>query len=517
MDRHQAVEAARKTWARVKSAPLLPSLLGAAMALGLGIFALITLSGPTYTVLFDGLTPARGGAVIDELQKLGIPYQLRNGGTLIEVPASQLAQARLELGRDGVPADQESTGWAKLEDAPMTASETATRTMALRATETSLENSIQQMSGATQVKVFLGLPRDTPFLGDQPHPKASVILISPAEPDHALGSAVARLVAGAVPGLSTKDVVVETKGGTVLFPADHNADVQTELALQQQIEDNAKSRLRDLLTPSFGARNIRVSVAAAMVFQRTSVQSTAFGPHKMTAAEKLESHKRVGSRAQALGIPGALSNQPPGPTTAPLNPPQPPPPAAANPGVSGIPAKAAPSPVPGSSSKTAQKTFDVDETQTITKPASWHIRSLAVSVVINQGALNGIPVKTVKQIVRNALAASKVSVSVDAIPFLPAGKVTALTIKQPILAMALRGALILLAAVAILLGVASPLTRFGRALAAIPATPPEPEESPEEKQKEEEWQEMIVRIKNLVEQEPEKTAETLQKWVTTDA
>ncbi|HQT42589.1 MAG TPA: hypothetical protein PLD79_01255, partial [Halothiobacillus sp.] len=125
---------------------------------------------------YDGLSPADGGKVITQLQKIGIPYQLQAAGNVILVPATELATARLQLGASGIPGDSVSTSWDRLENAPMTASDLAQSTMALRALEASLAQSIDSMEGITDAQVYLALPADTPFLADQPKPSASVII-----------------------------------------------------------------------------------------------------------------------------------------------------------------------------------------------------------------------------------------------------------------------------------------------------------------------------------------------------
>ena len=149
---------------------------GAVILVSLAVVFWMEMSGPPYVVLDEGLTPADGGKVIAQLQKLGIPYELQGAGNLILVPEPQLAQARLQLGAAQVPGSDVSTAWDRLEDAPMTASDLAQSTMAVQALELSLQQSIENMSGIHTAQVFLALPPDTPFLADQPKPTASVVI-----------------------------------------------------------------------------------------------------------------------------------------------------------------------------------------------------------------------------------------------------------------------------------------------------------------------------------------------------
>jgi flagellar M-ring protein FliF len=78
--------------------PLSAWAVAGIIAASLAVVFWLELAGPSYVVLNEGLSPAEGGKVIAQLQKLSIPYQLQAAGNVILVPAPDLAQARLQLG-----------------------------------------------------------------------------------------------------------------------------------------------------------------------------------------------------------------------------------------------------------------------------------------------------------------------------------------------------------------------------------------------------------------------------------
>ena len=119
-DWRQYLRLGREQAARV---PVLAWMIAGVVAVAFAVVLALTLSGPPYVALYEGLTPEQGGAVVAQLQKLGIPYQLQAAGNIILVPAPQLAEARLQLGQAQVPENDSASGWDKLENAPMTTSD----------------------------------------------------------------------------------------------------------------------------------------------------------------------------------------------------------------------------------------------------------------------------------------------------------------------------------------------------------------------------------------------------------
>jgi flagellar M-ring protein FliF len=186
----------------VKGLPLLFWAVAGVIGVSLAVVAVLEAQGPPYVVLDEGLSPEDGGKIIAQLQKLGIPYQLQAAGNVIEVPAPQLAQARLQLGASQTPGGDAGAAWAKVEDAPMTASDLAQSTLAQQALEVSLQGSIESLAGIRAAQVYLAIPPQTPFLADQPRPTASVVIQAADGDAQGDGAAIAALVAGAVPGLS---------------------------------------------------------------------------------------------------------------------------------------------------------------------------------------------------------------------------------------------------------------------------------------------------------------------------
>lgn len=450
-------------------APKLLWLAGAVILLSLGTALWLEMSGPPYAVLDEGLSPADGGKVIAALQKLGIPYQLQEAGNVILVPEPSLAQARLQLGTAQVPGSDVSAAWDRLESAPMTTSDVAQSTMAMQALELSLQQSIQSMTGIRSAEVFLALPPDTPFLGDQPKPTASVVIDADASSAQTQGAAIANLVAGAVPGLDAAQVTVETTAGVAVYPAGNGMAIGTQLDTVAQVEANAQARLASLLIPLVGAGNFQTDISADLDFTREHIHQISYGPTHLVAHQTSALSTQWGPSSAAIGIPGALSNEPPAPTSASTATPQP---AAATAGGTKNAAAAAPA-GPTQNTSNLDQNFLTDQSDADITDPDWRVKSLAVSVVLNQAAMNGVTLAQVKTVIAGAFAYKQVNVSVLAANFRsPANAMVASSLLQSINPLA-HALLELLAAAALLFGLAVPA---GRRLAGvnIPALLPPP-------------------------------------------
>lgn len=475
----------RQHLARLREwAAKLPKILwvtAAVILVSLGAVLWLEMSDPPYAVLSEGLSPADGGKVIAQLQKLGIPYQLQAAGNIILVPEPQLAQARLQLGQAQVPGSDVQTAWSQLENAPMTASDLAQSTMAMQALQLSLQQSIQSMSGIRSAQVFLALPPDTPFLADQPKPTGSIVIDADAATAQAQGQAIANLVAGAVPGLVANDVTVETTSGVTVFPASGIMATGAQLATQAQVEAQATARIAGLLIPLVGAGNFQANVSADLDFTQEHIHQIAYGPGHLVEHQTNSQSTQYGSRNAAIGIPGALSNEPPSPTTASASaaPAQP----ATGSSSSGNSSNSSSSPPPApqqpsQNNSNLDQNYVTDQSENdITNP-DWVVKSIAVSVVVNKAALgNAVTVDQVKAAIAGTFAYPNVTVNVLEASF---QKPTTGLTATPLVAAAnpLAHALLeVMAAAALLFGLALPV---GRRLANVniqallPPPPPRP-------------------------------------------
>jgi flagellar M-ring protein FliF len=441
----------RQLRARAARLPPITWVAAAVILVSLGVALWLEMAGPPYDVLDEGLSPADGGKVIAQLQKLGIPYQLQAAGNVILVPEPQLAQARLQLGDAQVPGSDVQTAWSQLENAPMTASDLAQSAMAQQALQLSLQQSIESMNGIRAAQVFLALPPDTPFLADQPKPSASVVIQADDAAAQAQGQAIANLVAGAVPGLAAAQVTVETTSGVAVYPAGGGSQTGTQFATVAQVENGAAARIAGLLIPLVGAGNFQTDVSADLDFTQTHTHQTIYGPAHLVNHETSSLSDSWGASPAAIGIPGALSNEPPAPTTASTS-------ASASSHAASVPSQ------PQQTTSDLDQSYVTDQSDSDIVAPDWAVKSVAISVVLNKAAMGDVTIDQVKTAIAGAFDYPAVTVSVLAAAFKPAPASLA---SAPLLMAAapLTHALLeVMAAAALLFGLAVPV---GRRLAAL--------------------------------------------------
>jgi flagellar M-ring protein FliF len=372
----------------------------------------LEMEGPPYTAISEGLNPAEGGKVIAELQKLGIPYKLDGNGNIISVPDDMVGQARLELGSAKVPGSDAEDAVTALENAPLASSDLAQQTLAKQALELSITQSIEGMQGIQSAQVFIATPDETPFLSDSPRPTASVII--GADPGSAASDAqaIANIVAGAVPGISPRDITIQTLAGNTVYPTSGALNESGQLQLTQQLEASIAARVNELLAPVLGTSNFHTEVTAEIDFTQESIHQITYGPgHDIAHHSDTISDKDVAN--SSYGIPGALSNEPPTPTTA-------------QPQTSTGQATAVASQPPSSSShprdigSSSDQIYLTEERDEKISEAPWTLQSLAISVVVNEGALSsGINSADIRRIIAGAFSNEPTTVFVFPAQYAP--------------------------------------------------------------------------------------------------
>jgi flagellar M-ring protein FliF len=333
-------------------------------------------SSPSYSVLFTNLSDRDGGAVIAQLSQMNVPYRNADGGTIL-VPGDKVHEARLKLASQGLPKGS-IVGFEIMESQKFGLTQFQEQLNYQRGLEGELARSIQTLAPVASARVHLALPKNSGFLRDHQAPTASVLVeLHPGKTlDRAQVAGVVHLVASSVPELTTKNVSVVDQHGTLLASqSEGQGSLDGEqLDYVSQIEVATIKRIEDILEPIVGRTNVRAQVTADVDFSNVEQMDESYKPNQGADKAAIRSqsstdNSQTGS-AGPQGVPGALSNQPPVPPTAPIS------------GQAATPGQ--PAAAPGSSAHREQMTnFEVDKNVRHTKTASGEIRRLTAAVVIN--------------------------------------------------------------------------------------------------------------------------------------
>ncbi|MFO1270950.1 MAG: flagellar basal-body MS-ring/collar protein FliF [Rubrivivax sp.] len=370
--------------ARFAALPLRQRMGAAAGVLGL-VAVLVALSMAMrtgdYKVLFANVSERDGGAIIERLTQLNVPYRFAEGSGTIMVPSSQVYDLRLKLSASGLPKGS-ITGYELLDKTPFGQTQGQERINLQRALEGELTRTIQSLSSVQAARVHLALPNQNGFFREQQKPSASVVLtLHPGRTlDRAQVAGIVHLVSSSVPELSAKAVSVIDGSGALLSSPEGTGSAQgldsQQLQYLRDVEASYTKRVVDLLEPVLGRDNLRASVTADVDFSQTELTSEEYKPNQGDApstvrASKIEESSQPGPSTPA-GVPGAQSNQPPVPATAPINGP-----AQALQGAQGGGAGAS------STRREAETRYEVDKTVKVTRNATGVVRRLNAAVVVN--------------------------------------------------------------------------------------------------------------------------------------
>ena len=316
--------AARLTALPAKS--LLALSIGVALLLAIAVALTLRQAEGEYRVLFAGLSDKDGGAVLAQLSQLNIPYRHADGGSAILVPADKVHDVRLRLASAGLPKGAVG-GFELMDKSPFGQTQFQERLNFQRGLQGELERSIGSLAAVQAARVHLALPNQNGFFREQQKPSASVLLtLHPGRTlERAQIAGIVHLVSSSVPELAPKAVsVLDGSGALLSSSADDGGkglDAQ-QLQYVQQVEAGYLKRVIDILEPVVGRDNLRANVTADIDFTQTESTSEEFKPNQgdAPAAVKLLQRNESGAPGAAVpsGVPGAASNQPPVPATAPI-------------------------------------------------------------------------------------------------------------------------------------------------------------------------------------------------------
>ena len=362
--------------------------LGAVLGIAGLVAVLVLMFGSAresdYRVLFPNLSDKDGGAVIERLAQMNVPYRFSDGGATIMVPAARVHELRMKLASAGLPSGSGSgaAGYELLDKNNFGQTQGQERMKMQRAIEGELTTTIQALESVKSARVHLALPQQNGFFREQQKPSASVVLtLHPGRTlDRGQVAGIIKLVSGSVPELGAKAVsVVDSTGALLSGPGDEEAaqglDTQ-QLQYRREVEAGYLKRVLALLEPVVGRDNLRASITADIDFSQVMRTAEAYGPNQGAEAkaavreQRSEESSQPGSATPA-GVPGATSNQPPVPAQAPIN-------GAAQ------PLQGAQATTTGNATRRDAATrFEVDKTTTVTKAAVGNVRRLNAAVVVN--------------------------------------------------------------------------------------------------------------------------------------
>lgn len=293
--------------------------LAASVAIGFGV--VLWSKEPSFQPLYTDVTNLEASELANLLQreKIGFKVDTNNGMVLVE--ADKIDEARLLLAREGYPSGN-AMGYELLDkEQSFGTSQFMEKTRYFRSIEGELAKTISSLTPVRNARVHLAIPKRSVFINDSRKPSASVFLeLYPTRNmEKSQVAAIVHLVASSVPEMSSKDVTVVDQRGRLLTEDSDSSEMAfaaKQLDYTHTIEQEYIARVQDLLEPLVGSEAYKVQVTADIDFNVVEQTAELYNPD-LPALRSEQTLNELSSSAGAMGIPGALSNQPPGAASVP--------------------------------------------------------------------------------------------------------------------------------------------------------------------------------------------------------
>ncbi len=347
-------------------------LVALAAALAFIVIVIVWSIEPNYKLLFGKLSEKSSGEIAQFLKQQNIPYKLDENSGEILIPEDQVHEVRLQLAAEGLP-NAGNDGFEMLDESSgFGTSQFMEKARYQRAIEGELARSVKRLQNVESARVHLAIPKQSVFIRNRKEPSASVLvnLARGKSLNNDQVSAIVHLVAASIPDLNAEKVTVVDQTGTMLTKKNIPQDMilsSAQFEYKQKLESYYVERIERILSPIVGFEGVRAEVDAMVDFSVTESTQETFNPDLPSVRSEniVEEESRGGGVG---GIPGALTNQPPGAARAPEK---------AGKG------KAGENEPPSRRSKRSSFNYELDKTISHTRFSPGRLQRLSVAVVVD--------------------------------------------------------------------------------------------------------------------------------------
>ena len=290
-----------------------PTLLATLTAVA-AIVLYIGMQKPEMTTLYSSLSENEKSRVLNSLKNMGVEVQLDPATGEILVPADEYHQSRISLAAQGLP-EFAGDDASNLENLPLGISRSVEGVRLRQVQESELAKSITEISSVKAARVHLALPEKSVFVRDQTPPTASVFvsLKNGRKLEKTQVLAITNLVSASIPAMSPNNVSIIDQFGNLLSNAPDDPDqvlADNQLEYRMRLENIYRNRIQSLVTPIVGSNNVNAQVNLEIDFTRREVSQEIVDPDASATLSE-QSSLNVTAKKEAIGIPGAISNEPP--------------------------------------------------------------------------------------------------------------------------------------------------------------------------------------------------------------
>lgn len=291
------------------------TILTAAAAILFSIVALVYWANkPVYKVLFANLNQEDAANVVTKLKAKKIPYNLKDGGKTIEVPAKDVYETRISLAQEGIPKGG-GVGFELFDRSSFGITEFAQNVNYQRALQGELARTISGLEEVEEARVHLTIPKEKLFISEDGESKAAVVLklVRGATLDRDKVKAIASLVVGSVKGLKMQNVQIVDTAGNLLSESLSEDNIpyiksQTQLEYQKKVEKLIASKINSLLNATLGENNAVAQVTAEIDYDKREISKEEFDQNPVLRSSQTIEVESKNSPNIPKGEPGVEPN-----------------------------------------------------------------------------------------------------------------------------------------------------------------------------------------------------------------
>ena len=300
-----------------------PTRIGAmgvvtAALIGFFGFVIMRVTSPAMTPLFTDLSVEDSSAIIKDLERQAIPYEIRNEGAIIMVPKDRVTRLRMKLAEGGLPKGG-GVGYEIFDKSDSLGATSFIQNINhLRALEGELVRTIKAIDRVQNARVHLVIPERPLFSRDKVEPSASIVLKVRGQLEPQQVRAIRHIVATAVTGLKPERVSVVDEAGRLLADgAQEGLAALGASADERQIayERRLRQQVEEIVGSVVGSGRARVQIAAEFDLNRVTQTSDRFDPEgrvvrsTQTREEQTATGENAGQVTAGNELPGQQNNQ----------------------------------------------------------------------------------------------------------------------------------------------------------------------------------------------------------------
>jgi flagellar M-ring protein FliF len=248
--------------------------------IGFFAFLILRVTAPQMTLLFTDLSYEDSSAIVKDLERQAIPFELKNDGAIVMVPKDRVPRLRMTLAEAGLPKGG-GVGYEIFDKSDALGATSFVQNINhLRALEGELSRTIRAIDRVQGARVHLVLPERPLFSRDKVEATASIVLKVRGTLEAQQVRAIRHLVASAVNGLKPERVSVVDESGRLLADGavpDNASGVGGE-ERQAAYERRLREQIEGIVSSVVGPGRARVQLTADFDYNRITQTSEKYDP-----------------------------------------------------------------------------------------------------------------------------------------------------------------------------------------------------------------------------------------------